>query len=290
LPVLLDHQGTHWKSQAWLVVEYILREKESKVNLAEKLHEEVYLYENVLEDPAKLVALIEELDSDESVHSVIPEWGFWFSNSADGHSFGSKKDFNVEGLETLESARKDDVSYVVTQIVDAVKNISYAYYADRGLEGTPNISPFAGVMKYRPGCEMGAHFDAQAGDQTLKYSIVMYLNDDYEGGEISFIIRKPDLRNPKNSNLRPVTNLNDPHNEGLIDFTLKPKAGSALIFPSTHPYNHQVHIIHSGDKYIFPGFIFIDEFDINNPEDRNKYNAGSSVAQETAKYLDEEDE
>lgn len=258
--------------------------------LAERLHEEVYLYEDVISDPAKLVALVEELDADESVHSVIPEWGFWFSNSADGHSFGSKKDFNLDALSDLQSDRKADVEYVVSEIRGAIKNVSEAYYADRGLEGEPNISPFAGVMKYRPGCEMGAHFDAQAGDQTLKYSIVVYLNDNYEGGEISFIIRKPDLRNPKNSDLRPKADLNDPHNEGLIDFTLKPKAGSALIFPSTHPYNHQVHTILSGDKYMFPGFVFIDEFDIENPEHREKYNAGSSIAQESTKYLDEDDE
>lgn len=260
------------------------------MHLAERLHEEVYLYENVIEDPVKLVALIEELDADETTYSVIPEWGFWFSNSADGHSFGSKKDFNLDALDSLQSPREDDIKYVVGQIRGAIKDVAEAYYRDRGFEGEPNISPFAGVMKYRPGCEMGAHFDAQAGDQTLKYSIVVYLNDDYEGGEISFIIRKPDLRNPKNSHLRPVTDLKDPQNEGLIDFSLKPKPGSALIFPSTHPYNHQVHKIYSGDKYMFPGFVFIDEFDISSPEHREKYNAGSSIAQEATKYLDEEDE
>ncbi len=254
----------------------------------QKLHDEVFLYEDVIDDPAKLVALIEELDSDESVYSVIPEWGFWFSNSADGHSFGSKKDFNLNALDSLESERKADVEYVVSQIKDSIGKVANAYYRDRSFETKPNISPFAGVMKYRPGCEMGAHFDAQAGDQTLKYSIVVYLNDNYEGGEISFIIRKPDLRNPKNSHLRPVTDLNDPYNEGLIDFTLKPKPGSALIFPSTHPYNHQVHKIYSGDKYIFPGFVFIDEFDMENPEHRQKYNAGSTIAQESTEYLDED--
>lgn len=255
---------------------------------AQVLHEEVYLYEDVIEDPAKLVSLIEELDADESVYSVIPEWGFWFSNSADGHSFGSKKDFNLEGLSSLQSDRKEDVEYVVSQIRGSIKKVSEAYYKDRNLPGEPNISPFAGVMKYRPGCEMGAHFDAQAGDQTLKYSIVVYLNDNYEGGEISFIIRPYDLRNPKNSDLKPKTDLTNPQNDGLIDFWLKPKAGSALIFPSTHPYNHQVHKIYSGDKYMFPGFVFIDEFEINNPEHRKKYNAGSAVAQETTKYLDED--
>lgn len=259
------------------------------MHLAQKLHEEIYLYEDVISDPKKLIALIEELDEDESVQDVIPEWGFWFSNSQDGHSFGSKKDFNPDKLSELESPRKADVEYVVGEIQNGVKNIAESYYKDRGFEGQPKISPFVGIMKYRPGCEMGAHFDAQAGDRSLKYSIVMYLNDDYEGGEISFIVRPYDLRNPKNMGLQPIPDADDPRNKELADFTLKPKAGSALIFPSTHPFKHQVHIVKSGDKYIFPGFVFQDEFDPEDPASREFYNAGSLYEQpEEGKYFDED--
>lgn len=259
------------------------------MHLAQKLHEEVYLYEDVIADPARLLELIEELDDDETVHSVIPEWGFWFSNSRDGHSFGSKKDFDPEKLDELDSPRKSDVEYIVNEIRDGVKNIAESYYKDRGLEGEPKISPFVGIMKYRPGCEMGAHFDAQAGDRSLKYSIVMYLNDDYEGGEISFIIRPYDLRNPKNIALQPIPNADDPRNKELTDFTLKPKAGSALIFPSTHPYKHTVHVVKSGDKYIFPGFVFQDDFNPEDPESREFYNAGSLYEQpEEGVYFDED--
>lgn len=259
------------------------------MHLAKKLHEEVYLYEDVISDPQRLIALIEELDEDESVQSVIPEWGFWFSNSRDGHSFGSKKDFNPDALDSLESDRKADVEFVVKEIQNGVRGVAESYYRDRGIDGEPKISPFVGIMKYRPGCEMGAHFDAQAGDRSLKYSIVMYLNDDYEGGEISFIIRPYDLRNPKNSHLQPIPDADDPRNAELTDFTLKPKAGSALIFPSTHPFKHQVHIVKSGDKYIFPGFVFKDEFDPNDPASREFFNAGSlyEKPQENV-YFDEE--
>lgn len=259
------------------------------MHLAKKLHEEVYLYEDVISDPQRLISLIEDLDEDESVQSVIPEWGFWFSNSRDGHSFGSKKDFNPENLNDLESDRKADVEFVVNEIQNGVKNIAESYYRDRGFEGTPQVSPFVGIMKYREGCEMGAHFDAQAGDRSLKYSIVMYLNEDYEGGEISFIIRPYDLRNPKNIDLQPIPDADDPRNRELTDFTLKPKAGSALIFPSTHPFKHTVHVVKGGDKYIFPGFVFQDEFDPEDPKSREFYNAGSLYEQpEEGKYYDEE--
>jgi hypothetical protein len=136
---------------------------------------------------------------------------------------------------------------------------------------------------------MGAHFDAQAGDRSLKYSIVLYLNDDYEGGEISFVIRPYDLRNPKNGGLKPKADADDPANKELVDFTLKPKAASALIFPSTHPYKHQVHIMKSGDKYIFPGFVFKEEFNPNDPESRREFNAGSLYeSPEEGVYYDED--
>jgi hypothetical protein len=260
--------------------------------LEEKLHENVYLYSDVLSDPARLVALIEELDEDESVQGVIPEWGFWFSNSQDGNSFGSKKDFNLDGLDSLTSERAEDVRWIVSEIRGAIEEIARQFYIDHGDEGDPNISPFAGIMKYRPGCDMGPHFDAQAGDETLKYSIVVYVNDDYEGGELSFIIRPYDLRNPKNAHLHPQKDANAPENKELVDFTIKPKAGQALIFPSTHPYKHQVHTMKSGDKYMFPGFVFIEEFDPDDPESREKYNSGSAYRDVNAapiKYLDEDE-
>lgn len=260
------------------------------MHLAQKLHEDVYLYENVIENPEELLRLIEELDDDESVYPVIPEWGFWFSNSKDGHSFGSKKDFAPERIDELQGNPKEEtVRYVVDSIKAGVKNVAESYYRDRGIEGEPNISPFTGIMKYREGCEMGAHFDAQAGDRSLKYSIVMYLNEDYEGGEISFIIRPYDLRNPKNSDLQPIPDAEDERNKELTDFTLKPKAGSALIFPSVHPFKHCVHVVKSGDKYIFPGFVFQDGYDPEDPESREFYNAGSLYEEpEQGKYYDEE--
>jgi hypothetical protein len=260
-----------------------------RMHLAQKLHEEVYLYEDVFSDPKGLIDLIEELDSDETTHSVVPEWGFWFSNSQDGHSFGSKKDFNPESLDQLDSPRKAEVEHVVKTIQKAIKDVADAYYRDRGLDGEPNMSPFVGIMKYREGCEMGAHFDAQAGDRSLKFSIVLYLNEDYEGGEISFIVRPYDLRNPKNSHLQPATDIDDPSNKDLVDFTVKPKAASALIFPSVHPYKHQVHVIKKGDKYIFPGFVFHEDFDPEDPASREKYNAGSLYEEpEQGVYFDEE--
>jgi 2OG-Fe(II) oxygenase superfamily len=247
----------------------------NKIYLAEKLHEEVFLYENAIEDPKTLIKMIEDLDSVDEVHAVIPPWGRWLSNSNDGKTFGAKKDFNPDLVNTISEEYRETVQYIISEIQSGVKKVAEAYFKDREFDYEPNLSPFVGIMKYRPGCAMGAHFDAQAGDRTLKYSIVLYLNDDYEGGEISFIVRDYDLRDPEYSHLKPAEDIEDAKDSGLIDFWRKPKAGSALIFPSTHPYKHQVHIMKSGDKYMFPGFIFHPEYDQYDEESRKFFNAGS---------------
>lgn len=246
--------------------------------LAEKLHENIYYYKNVLDDPDKLLRLIEESDSDESIHAVIPPWSTWLSNSKDGYSFGGKKDFNPSAIENLSGESKENAEYIVSQIRGAIENVARSFVKDRELDIVdPNISPFAGVMKYTPGLEMGAHFDAQAGDESLQWSIIVYINDNYEGGELSWILHDKDLRDPQYSNLKPKSDLEDPENENLIDFWIKPEAGSALIFPSTFPYRHQVHLMKSGNKYMCPGFIFHPEYNPYDEESVNKFNGGSKV-------------
>ena len=62
----------------------------------------------------------------------------------------------------------------------------------------------------------------------------MYLNDDYEGGEIAFKILKSD---------GPSDNI-----------VYKPKAGDILVFPSDQPYYHGVHLTTKGQKYFVRSF------------------------------------
>jgi hypothetical protein len=71
----------------------------------------------------------------------------------------------------------------------------------------------------------GTHFKIHA-DHGPTYvsttSIVVYLNDDYEGGELWF---------PR------------------FDLTIKPKAGDIVVFPSTYIYEHASQDMISGTKY-----------------------------------------
>ena len=57
-----------------------------------------------------------------------------------------------------------------------------------------------------------------------------YINDDYEGGDIEFVI------------------------DGVY-YPYKPKAGDILVFPSTEPYFHGVRVITKGEKFFIRNFI-----------------------------------
>jgi len=107
---------------------------------------------------------------------------------------------------------------------------------------------------------MGAHYDQQEGDKRLKYSMVMYLNDDYEGGEISFTIKSPDapiIEGKPSEDFEVASQMN----KELLTVAVKPKAGSIIIFPSSPPYHHTAHLVKSGFKYMVPSHWMFQNID-----------------------------
>jgi hypothetical protein len=76
-------------------------------------------------------------------------------------------------------------------------------------------------VRYKPGQHFAVHSDSGF-SYNCTVSSVMYLNDDYEGGELWF---------------------------PFLDLTYKSKAGDIVIFPSTYIYAHASKPITSGVKY-----------------------------------------
>lgn len=77
------------------------------------------------------------------------------------------------------------------------------------------------ALKYRPGEFYKAHYDGGT-ESGRSISAVIYLNDDYEGGEIEF----PNFK-----------------------IKLKPEKGMLILFPSNYAYRHIAHPVLSGTKY-----------------------------------------
>lgn len=70
------------------------------------------------------------------------------------------------------------------------------------------------IKKYDTGADLGEHIDIVVDDpkHTMDWTVLIYLNDDYEGGNLKF----------------------NRHN-----ITLSPSAGSILFFPTTEPHTAQ---------------------------------------------------
>lgn len=219
--------------------------------ILEKLDENVYYYKNVIDNPKKLVDMINETEQYDDIVNVVPKWNEWSACSGKMYVYGSKKNLFPEHLDSLSDELKDKASYIIDTIKNGMKLVCEDWAKEKGIEESINISPFIGINRYMEGTFMGGHFDQQEGDTRLKYSLVMYLNDDYEGGEISFTIKDKILTD---SGEKPREDFNNPINIDKYDFGIKPEAGSVLIFPSSPPYNHTAHLIKKGNKYMVPGF------------------------------------
>ena len=201
----------------------------------EILEEKVYYYTNVIEDPKKLVEAIENDNKD--------PWGEWMACSGQEYIYGTDKSISL----TNESNEKD--KYIYNTLQKAFDDVARDYAAAHGITEEPKLFPMYPIKKYQAGTFMGAHFDQQEGDERLKVSFVMYLNDDYEGRELSFTIASPDgvLQNPS-----PEADFAEAQHNGYYSFAIKPKAGSIIVFPPSPPYHHTAHLVKSGEKIMVP--------------------------------------
>lgn len=185
--------------------------------------DKIFYYVDAIPNPKELINLIEELDSTATDNDAIGPWKPWDSSGdGDPYSFGHIKITNESKLNHSSEMVKNAYFNLKTPLTEIGKNYASYFSIDY-------IDPRAlSVSKYREGAFMGIHTDyyGDAGVQPLM-SAVAYLNDDYEGGELDF---------PE---------------QGL---TIKPTAGSVVVFPSVEPFYHQSLPIISGIKYMSPIF------------------------------------
>ena len=88
-------------------------------------------------------------------------------------------------------------------------------------DGFNNFSGYI-ATKYNPGIGMNTHIDSESG---VEMGALMYLNDDYEGGELTYTDA-----------------------DGVFHL-VKPKIGDMVYCPSWYP--HGVNVVTSGTRYFF---------------------------------------
>jgi hypothetical protein len=185
--------------------------------------EKIFYYEDLILDPQRLVSLIEETDETLTDSDAIEKWHKWVaSGGGPEYVFGHQKFTDESKLSTSS----ENVAYIYETVKSALVSIGKDYSSELGIEYEEH-APIS-VSRYRTGGEMGPHVDHYGETHyTPLMSAVLYLNDDVEGGELNF------------------------PNQGI---TIKPKAGSAIVFPSVEPFLHESLQVTSGVKYIVPAF------------------------------------
>jgi hypothetical protein len=208
--------------------------------------------------------MVENLEQYDEISNIITKW-----ENDNNNRF--KKDIFFDNwlrdkeqadifLKNTPAKAIQNLETIIWTTKDALLSVANRFWKDKQLSSIPNISPMLNICKYPVNGSIGAHFDAENGDTHLRYTMLIYWNDNYEGGEISFAILDDDRKYPSRD-------ISDPS----LDIVLKPEAGSIVIFPSTYPYIHQSHPVISGFKYITTSAIFVDGYDFYNKEHVKAY-------------------
>ena len=210
--------------------------------MAEILDLGLVYYKNAISNPEKIIEDVENLNKkllnnkNNNINTMVKEWSPWNY----GEQFFCWQKFFIP----QEQINKNDFFY------DEMYSISERLFfpLDEHLSKYKDIYPFLNIksrddsmhlLKYEKAGYLPAHQDHGVSTRTL--SVLIYLNDDYEGGNLVF----------KNSNL-----------------SFKPEAGSIIFFPSNFLYVHEVEKITSGIKYSLPNWYH------NVPKEKRYFSTG----------------
>lgn len=195
---------------------------------------DIWYWDNALSFPEHLKEFIDQIDEYPESYSRISKWENWTASNDKDLVYGKTKTINKANLKKSTGSDLVDKKtlYIANSFLMAFQMCTDRYLASRNLDkDNYNLNLDSVTIKaWNEGQAMGPHFDGQDGNKDLAFSLVAYVNDDYEGGEISF----------PNHNI-----------------TVKPKAGSLIMFPSQEPYIHEVKPIVSGTRYMSPAHVYI---------------------------------
>lgn len=215
-----------------------------------ELHNNIIIYKNLISNPHGLINFFRENN----------QWRKWFT-------FGEIADINIQSFKfdnfptsdewevLCQRSKNADYIFLNNRLVSSqdLELANIFYNATRDYVNAYNVSfpnwkfntPSICMYKTNGGAseKLAMHFHtdyqqekADAPGDKFAVTCTMYLNDDYDGGEIVFRIY-------------------DEHNsEEFKEISYKPVAGDVLVFPSGEPYYHAVNLVTSGEKYFVRAF------------------------------------
>lgn len=202
----------------------------------EKLADGLVYYKKIINNPYSIIDQIEFLDKmivkdnmqgvKESFKSRLKPWGNW-DYGDDLHFCKIKSIVRTSDL-SLDDYYYEEYKKMSDPLFEALDKSFHHYaftvypFAGRNIKGKEDVM---NILKYEKSGFLPEHSDHGISSRTL--SVVMYLNDNYVGGEISF---------PQ------------------VGVTIKPEAGSIVFFPSNFVFTHQINEITEGVRYALPNW------------------------------------
>ncbi len=181
--------------------------------------DKILYVKNVLPNSLELIDLIEKTDDQFTENDAIPQWRDWKPSADKGYVYGKLKTSNLFKVEQSS----ENAKYIFNQIYDAIKN-TFEIYSKNIDSNIGNFGQFS-ICKYFPGRAMGTHVDVDPTRENFDETVsgVLYMNDDYRGGELYFKDQ---------------------------EISIKPEAGSMVVFPSIPPFFHESKTLFNGNKYL----------------------------------------
>lgn len=200
----------------------------------EKLADGMIYYKNVVPQPYSVIEKIESLEEKRKntknySSPFVKPWTVWdYKTESEKRTvfcqqkfLPNPKDINPEDLFYNEQF---EISTILFDSLDKTLEHYFTLYpfAKNAIKSREDMMH---VLKYEKSGFLPKHSDHGKSSRVL--SVLLYLNDDYSGGEISW----PD-----------------------IGITLKPEAGSIVYFPANYVFTHEVAPITDGVRYALPNW------------------------------------
>ena len=140
------------------------------------MHEKVYYYEDAIENFEEVMKVINSLAKAVSSENALL-WDDWTASDEKTFIYGETQVFDLNQINQMAEPHRSKMEYVYINIMKALYAVCKDYAESVGDKDEPRLFPVFNIKKYDTGASMGAHYDQLDGDKTLRYSLVMYLND-----------------------------------------------------------------------------------------------------------------
>lgn len=181
--------------------------------------EKHYLEENIF--------YIENFISDQEINKILSFDYDWKSNRGDTH----------DNVLTSTLINNNQISYFIENVEKRIRSV--VDNENQSLKSRLMMTKYIPKEKFcHPMCgchgnALGFHYEnhpeCDYESRWITLGIVLYFNDDYEGGELVFE-HKP--------------------------IKIKPKKGALMVFPASEEYSHAVKEVHGSERIVYAAFVY----------------------------------